>query len=290
MLFRWKPVSFARIGLALSMGLGVLLLTPLISGNDGDERMKSYQVEFETDLPEVSAEEPFTLTLRILDSANSTPVMEFDEVHTKLLHLIVVSENLTEFLHLHPDYQEKGVFVLENMMLPKEANYILFADFTPAGENQQVARLEFSIANAQPNEAQLTISEHDVTASLLNFQLDLPDPLKTNEETAIRFQVMDAANGEPVNGLDEYLGAAGHLVIISESGEIYLHTHPAGHDMTGMQMEMNYGPEIEFMAEFPARGLYAMWLQVQYEGEVYTAPFVIDVTQDSEATHETHQH
>jgi hypothetical protein len=44
-----------------------------------------------------------------------------------------------------------------------------------------------------------------------------------------------------------------------------------------MVMPMNYGPDLEFNAEFPESGLYAMWLQVQYKGEIYTAHFVIDV-------------
>jgi hypothetical protein len=45
-----------------------------------------------------------------------------------------------------------------------------------------------------------------------------------------------------------------------------------------------YGPDMTFHTEFPSPGRYAMWLQVQYQGEVYTAPFVMDVT--GEATPE----
>jgi hypothetical protein len=44
------------------------------------------------------------------------------------------------------------------------------------------------------------------------------------------------------------------------------------------------------MTEFPSTGLYAMWLQVQYKGKVYTAPFVIEVTQEAIGTHEIHHH
>lgn len=292
-MFSRLPRFHMKAIFAISLSLLMLIFSPLAMGHDEDENVKTYQVELKTNPTEVLAGEPFELTLRILNSGDSTPVTEFDEVHTKLLHLIAVSEDLTTFLHLHPDYQGNGVFVLENVDLPKEANYIFFADFTPTGEVQQVVRLELSTADAQATIPELVAGKRNDRVEALRFQLDIPHDLKSNEETALRFHVTDAVTGKPVETLDEYLGAAGHLVIIDESGEIYLHTHPAGHDMAGMAgMQMSYGPDIEFMTEFPATGLYAMWLQVQYEGEVYTAPFVIDVAHEAEAmaTQEAHHH
>jgi len=284
MRYVWKPTLWVRTFLTVLMSFLALFLIPMVSGHGEDENMENYQVELETNPADVAAGNPFTLTLRILNSADSTPVTEFDEVHTKLLHLIVVSDDLTEFLHLHPDYQGDGVFVLENAMLPKAANYIWFADFTPTGAEQQVVRVESSTVDAQASHAHLNVSKMDVTTLPLRFELELPENLAENTETALQFHVTDAVTGEAIDTLDEYLGAAGHLVIIDESGEIYLHTHPAGHDMGDMGgMEMNYGPDIEFMTEFPATGLYAMWLQVQYEGEIFTAPFVIDVAHEADA-------
>jgi hypothetical protein len=296
MLSRLPQRLVAKAALVVSISLLMLLFSSVVSGHAEDTKMESYQIELETNPVVVSSEEPFTLTLKISNSEDSKPVTEFDEVHTKLLHLIAVSEDLTTFLHLHPDYKGDGMFVLENADLPKAANYILFADFTPTGSVQQVVRLELSTANAQASEPELAAGEQEARVETLYFRLDfLPDDLKANEETSLRFHVTDAVTGEPINTLDEYLGAAGHLVIINEAGEIYLHTHPAGHDMAGMagmQMEMTYGPDIEFMTEFPATGLYKMWLQVQYEGDIYTAPFVIDVAHeaDSMATQEAHHH
>lgn len=282
---------FAKAALIVSISLLMLLFIPVVLVQDEDEEMENYQVALETNPTDVSAGNPFTLTLRILNSADSTPVTQFDEVHTKLLHLIAVSEDLTQFLHLHPDYQGDGVFVLENVDFPKEAHYTLFADFTPTGDDQQVIRLTLPTADAQTTKPELVAGNQDDRINELRFRLDMPDALKTNEETMLHFHITDVATGKPVNTLEEYLGAAGHLVIIDESGETYLHTHPAGHDMVGMAgMQMGYGPEIEFMTEFPSTGLYAMWLQVQYKGKVYTAPFVIEVTQEAIGTHEIHHH
>jgi hypothetical protein len=252
---------------------------------------EQYQAVLTTQPANVNAGEPFILTLDILDADGETPVSEFDEVHTKLLHLILVSQDLTEFLHVHPDYQGNGRFVLEALEVPISANYIVFADFTPTGNHQQVVRLTLPTQNAEDISAELAVTEPEYTSAPLKFTLAVPQTLNANVGTTIQFYVTDAETGEPVDTLDEYLGAAGHLVIVDESGEVYLHTHPAGHDTENMDgMTMSYGPDLEFETQFPATGKYKMWLQVQYDGEIYTAPFVVDVTGTSETTPEATSH
>lgn len=64
-----------------------------------------------TDTPTIEASQPFTLTLTISDANSNAPVTAFDEIHPKLLHLIIVSKDLGEFMHLHPDYQVDRSFV-----------------------------------------------------------------------------------------------------------------------------------------------------------------------------------
>jgi hypothetical protein len=59
-------------------------------------------------------------------------------------------------------------------------------------------------------------------------------------------------------------------------------------EMAGMVMPMNYGPDLEFMTEIPSAGLWGMWLQVQYKGDVYTFPFVVAVIDNVETTPEAH--
>jgi hypothetical protein len=257
-----------------------------------------YQAKLTTLPTTVQAEQSFQLTLDLLEADGETPVTEFDEVHTKLLHLILVSEDLTQFLHVHPDYQEDGRFVLEDASLPTGARYIAFADFTPTGEHQQVLRLNLSTEAAQ-NASPVLVADagaQEVTVGPLKIALNLLGDLSAGVEQSLNFHIVDAATGMPLDTLDEYLGAAGHLVIVDEPAETYLHTHPAGHDMEAMgDMTIMYGPDLEFMTEFPSTGLYKMWLQVQYQGEVYTAPFVVNVTEGtaapSEATHEAdHTH
>jgi hypothetical protein len=244
----------------------------------------------------VEAGQPVNLTLRLFQPDGVTPLVSLDEVHTKLLHLILVSQDLSQFLHVHPEYQGEGVFVLNDLTLPSNDNYAVFADFTPTNRSQEVVRMELPRPDATIVSPVLEVSTQEVIVGPLKITVDVPENLSAGIEQSLVFHVADAETGMEVDTLDEYLGAAGHLVIIDKSGQTYLHTHPAAHemdDMGGMEMAVHYGPDLEFVTEFPATGLYKMWLQVQYEGEVYTAPFVITVGDtvepSAEVTEEAHE-
>jgi hypothetical protein len=276
--------------------------TPMPSASEA-----AYIINISTTPKNVEVNKPFTLTVKILNSDGKTPVTVFDEVHTKLLHFILVTQDLTQFLHVHPDYQSEGVFVLKDLILPEVANYVTYADFTPTGEHQQYVRNTLSVSGASDKQADLVASPREAVVGALKMSLVDPETLMAGAETALKFHVSDAKTGADISNLDEYLGATGHLVIINQANETYIHTHPTGHDMEGMSgmsgmnmvtatpemagmaMPMQYGPDLEFMTEFPSADLWAVWLQVQYQGEIYTFPFVVDVAEGTPDAH-THSH
>ncbi len=297
----------------LAIGVMMMVTFGVVSAHDSTATpaapANGYIVNLNTQPEAVEANKPFTLTVSILNADGKTPVTAFDEVHTKLLHFIFVSEDLTQFLHVHPDYQGDGVFVLKDLVLPTSANYVTFADFTPTGDTQHFVRNTLEVTGASDAHPNLVVSPPEVTVDDLKVQLVNADPFKAGEETHLQFHVSDTSMGMAVNTLDEYLGAAGHLVIIDQTSQIYIHTHPAGHDMAsmsgmagmgdmatptpamaGMVMPTQYGPDLEFMADFPSAGLWSMWLQVQYKGDIYTFPFVVEVMDNIEATPEAHLH
>lgn len=290
--------------------VGLMVMFSLVQAQDAlptsAVSSAAYVVNLATNPAIVEANQPFTLTVKILTADDKTPVTVFDEVHTKLLHLIVVSQDLTEFMHVHPEYQGDGVFVLKDLVLADAVDYVIYADFTPTGDHQQYVRNRLSVNGAIDTLPNLVASPHEVTAGALQVSLDRSDGFKAGAELGLKFHVTDEKTGAAINNLDEYLGAAGHLVVIDEANQTYIHTHPAGHDMAamsgmtdmatatpemaGMVMPRHYGPDLEFMTAFPDAGLWAMWLQVQYEGEVYTFPFVVEVSGTVEGTPEAHAH
>jgi len=95
------------------------------------------------------------------------------------------------------------------------------------------------------------------------------DPLASKKELTLKFTIADEKTGKPVTDLEPYLGAIGHVVILTEDGERYLHVHADEGQGTG--------PEAVFETAFPKSGIYKIWGQFQRENKVFTASYVVRV-------------
>lgn len=90
---------------------------------------------------------------------------------------------------------------------------------------------------------------------------------KAGAETKLDFAI--TRNGQPVTMLLPYLGAYGHLVALRKSDVAYSHVHPTAEDRAK--------GSISFVADFPTRGAYRLFLQFRTASGVHTAPFTINV-------------
>src|SRR5579872_6665683 len=64
--------------------------------------------------------------------ASADPILHYSVDMTKLLHLIIVSDDLEQFLHVHPALGGDGRFQIVQRF-PVAALYHVYADGTPAG-------------------------------------------------------------------------------------------------------------------------------------------------------------
>jgi len=90
----------------------------------------------------------------------------------------------------------------------------------------------------------------------------------------------DAASGAPVEDLEPYLGAAGHVVVLREDGTRFAHRHAEMLDDRGRPVPAlpgtEFGPELDMHARFEVGGAYRLWAQFRLgDGTVVTAPFVV---------------
>ncbi|HZG74860.1 MAG TPA: hypothetical protein VEZ72_03290, partial [Paenibacillus sp.] len=69
--------------------------------------------------------------------------------------------------------------------------------------------------------------------------------------------------------LEPYLGAIGHVVVLSEDGERYVHVHA--------EADQGSGPDAMFETTFQKAGLYKIWGQFQHRGDVFTVSYVVEV-------------
>jgi hypothetical protein len=74
---------------------------------------------------------------------------------------------------------------------------------------------------------------------------------------------------KPAEGIQQYLGAWGHMLAASEDLVDLIHTHPF--------LANPEGGRIQFNMIFPRPGMYRVWVQFQREAVVSTAVFTVPV-------------
>jgi hypothetical protein len=206
----------------------------------------------------------------VRDPETGDLVSRLIDMHERPFHLFVVSRDLSQFAHEHPLPQPDGSFELRHGLDPGE--YILFADFLPAGGTPQLVHRAIVTPGylgtlfARPASLAPTASEQVVSGLRITLEAAELKPLR---EATLRFQIADDASGAHVTDLEPYLGASGHLLIVRQDATAAIHAHPSG--------TPTKGPHVSFGAVFPTPGRYKLWVQVQRQNRVVTAAFVIDV-------------
>ncbi|TMV47410.1 hypothetical protein FE783_22715 [Paenibacillus mesophilus] len=193
---------------------------------------------------------------------------EFDVSHEKLLHLIVISKDLSYFNHIHPEYKGNGMFEIANRF-PAGGEYRLIADFKPTRGSSmtKMAWVRVEGASAAPAPV-IPDAKLDNVFEGNRVKLSI-DQLEANKELTLKFSIADSATGQPVADLEPYLGSIGHVVILTEDGERYVHVHALDGQGTG--------PDAIFETTFPKSGIYKIWGQFQREGRVFTSSYVVHV-------------
>lgn len=221
----------------------------------------------QTEPAAVEAGKPATLKLMIHD-ANGAMVKNFDVVHDAKVHLIIVRAGLDHFDHIHPDVDAAGNLTV-TFTFPTGGTYRVFADHQPAGGKQGTATAEVKVGGASPVAATLT---PDVPGKVKGDGLEAEVSVtnaKAGGEGTIQFTLTDM--GKPVKDLLPYMGAMGHLVVVSQDGKEYVHAHPAD------EKPAKGSNVVVFQAHFMKAGLYKGWGQFRWQDRVRVVPFVLKV-------------
>ncbi|QUL52129.1 hypothetical protein KDC22_16765 [Paenibacillus tritici] len=196
------------------------------------------------------------------------PLDKFDISHEQKLHMMIVSKDLSYFNHIHPAFKGNGLFEIKTQF-PAGGDYKLIADFIPTGgsamSKMEWVHVEGDTATAQPVQPEKELTKA-VDGKLVTLQFD---SLAANKELMLTYTFKQEKTKTPITNLQPYLGAVGHVVILTESTEEYLHVHP--------MEETASGPDAQFMTTFPKSGLYKIWGQFKHNDQVFTVPFVINV-------------
>jgi len=237
----------------------------------------SGKVDLWTDRAFIKPNERVRLTLEFHDSQGRT-VRFLEKVHQQAVHLIVVSKDLAEFDHIHPE-PVPGDALSVTHAFPKAGEYWIYADYTAPGEGPSVARFALTVQGESAPAVPFNPDTDFVkTVKGIRIALTAPRELKANLDLPLSFSLSSAENGEPVADLDPWLGAWGHIMIVGEDGKEFIHAHPL--ETATAHTHAVAGPSpctIRTVVGFRASGVYKLWFQFQRHGELITIPWVLRV-------------
>jgi hypothetical protein len=236
--------------------------------------------------------QPFTITYTLKDGqGNPVEQTGLRLTHERLMHLIVVSQDLQQFQHIHPLPEGDGRYSVSTAV-PGAGKYLLFNEFVTADGVTQIERDLFATTGASADvQAQLTPDLGSTQrAGELETVLTSVSP-KVRRRLPVTFHLDVTRNGQPVTDLEPYLAAPCHIVIISADTRQFAHTHgdvpggPMSGDMSGMDMSQmsnipvpdHFGPRLQFTHTFMQQGVYRVWFQFGYKGEVQTVAYNVQV-------------
>ena len=258
--------------------------------------VRSYRVDLTTVPSVLRAGQPARWTFRVFRPDGNEPVGRFETVHERRYHLFVVSHDMTEFQHIHPEPQPDGSWALD-VTLPKAGYYKVLSDFMPSGGAAQLIAhpvvtagfegdLPSSRARLAPD-TNVTKTVDDLTATV-SFD---PEPFVAGLYGHLKFLLTDRRSGRPVTDLQTYLGALGHTLIMSEDMVDYVHSHsldilnagdedsepvfliPPGADLEAVRG----GPEVIFDGLMPRPGRYRAWTQFLRGDRLHTFTTTFEV-------------
>lgn len=279
------------ITLASLLGMAPVAANPL----QGDFALSTTRSEITSSLNVMYEKAPLTYTFDIVQTklGSTRPIREYTKDYDKELHLVVISDDFKNFLHLHSKLDSSGHF-RGTYRFPRASRYFVYVDSRPRGLDQQVFRFPVLIGSAVNALPLLAASSKVSKAGPYRVTLNR-NMLAAGKENVVAVNI--SKNGRPADDLHGYLGGAAHAVFINAKMLTYTHVHPVieaeqgsehDHGMMSMNMgAMNRAKEIGDTDRVPAHyqlhiaaqtaGRYKLWLQFRGGKNLYVAPFVIDV-------------
>lgn len=232
----------------------------------------NFKMEFKVSAEKIEAGKSVNLSFTPKNKDNANVSVPLDVEHEKKIHLILVSDNLSWFDHIHPEYQTDGSYVVGETF-PNGGKYILYADYKPTGGMNQLEKIEVEVEGKQISPKSYTTAK--TTAASGDYAVTLkPDGTAFLSHEGIHFDGVVTKKGKAfdVNDLQSYLGAKGHMVGIHVQTKEYIHLHPAVEN-----------GKLHFHTTFPEPGMYRAWLQFMAEDMLHTVDFTLNVEKGKES-------
>ncbi len=298
----------------------LLILGILFLAGCSSQKMISQHITKEND--NVNAELSFDSTpesgketsfqIKIQDK-NRKPINNLHVKHDRLVHAIIVSEDLESMAHIHPEdfagegiskiIKDSGVYSFK-FTFPKAGMYVLAMNIlTKEGEYAKrfiidvkgIPKMNKIIFDARTKKIFQGISEEGgkdryvkfvdsqkiETISQEGYFVTLSTPSIIKPDQSVVLTEHFEKNGKPFTELSIFLGAPMHFVIVKEGLDIALHTHGTLPNSVGSHMgnieEQIIGPDINLETTFPEPGIYRIFGQAKHKNKIIFTSFMVEV-------------
>lgn len=257
-----------------------------------------YFIDFAYTPAQLEAGKPGMIALSPKIKGNESAAVPLDLVHEKKMHLILVSDDLSWFDHVHPEYQSSGAYEIK--VLGKGDNfsdgrghnetrfdaggqYWAFADYKPLGGLNQVNKTAFNVAGNPAKTVSYTNPKMNATVDGYTLTMEAGHDaagFTTGAQQHIPVSIKQGGKAVDPATFENYLGEKAHLVLVEVASKEFVHTHPSAE-----------GGKLDIHTTFAKPGMYRGWLQFQTNGKVHTADFVVKVDAGTAGdSHEGHNH
>jgi Cu+-exporting ATPase len=225
---------------------------------------------------------PTTVTATVVDAGTGEPVTDLTRSHDAWMHLIATRADLGTFAHVHPEPTGRPGQLQVEVTFPTAGTYVVNTEFRQQGEMADVHQRQLvTIAGHAPEPVTLATGPRTVVVDGVKVQLD--GEAVVGRTSDLRFVFTDAANGTPVEDLQPFLAAAGHIVVMRADAQTFAHEHAEIEDAQGRPVfalhGSTFGPELDVHAEFETPGVYRLWGQFRRaDGHVVTVPFTVEAS------------
>ena len=228
------------------------------------------------------AGEPTIVTATVVDGTTGEPVGDLTRSHEAWMHLIATRDDLGTFTHVHPEPTGRPGELAVRITFPTPGRYVVNTEFRQRGEMADVHQRQLvTVAGTAP--APTTAVAGPRTTVVDGVEVRLAGEASVGRPSNLRFKFADAATGRPVDDLQPFLAAAGHVVIMRADGRTFAHEHAEVEDDRGRPVfalpGTTFGPELDVHAEFDTPGVYRLWGQFRLAGGgVITVPFTVEAS------------
>ena len=226
----------------------------------------TFFMEFASSPATIEPNKEVTLSVTPKKKSDASAQVSLDITHEKKIHFILVSDDLSWFDHVHPEYTSSGAYDVKTTF-PLAGKYYAFADYKPTNGGHVVDKISIDVKGNAPAAKTFSADKLSGTSGSYSFEL-VPDGGKLITETPLHISGILKKDGKQIdaNSIDNYLGAKAHFVMISLIDKEYMHVHP---DVADGKFDLH--------TTIDKPGLYRGWVQFNAGGKINTIDFTMNV-------------